>query len=94
MIKVGIIFGLAMASVTSANAADWGGKEVQASTTVALETFLASKGSAAYLSVSAITNEVSAQKNSSKVKITYVDGAVKKTQGYFCHTHDTDIDCH
>lgn len=73
---------------------DWGGKEVQTATEVAMNTFLEKKGKSAYLSISEISNVVSSQKNSVKVKIAYSDEGKEKSQGYFCHLHDVEIDCH
>ncbi len=89
------ILGLVLASLVSvsAMAADWGGRELQESGNAAMKAFQETKGASAFLSVSAIATTVRPQKNAANVVITYKDGTADKTQKFFCHTHDTEIEC-
>jgi len=85
------LFGLVS---VSAVAADWGGKELQESTNYALASFEKTKGKSTFLTVYNVTAVVRAQKNAVTVEIGYKDGKEAKSQRYFCHQHDTEIDCH
>lgn len=87
------LLALGLVSV-SAMAADWGGKELQESGNAAMKSFQEKKGESFFLTVSGVTTTVRPQKNAANVVITYKDGTAEKTQKYFCHVHDTDIDCH
>lgn len=73
---------------------DWGGKEVQTSAEAAMTAFIEKRGKAAYLTVSNISVVITIQKNTTQVKITYMDGKDEKIQKFFCHLHEAEIDCH
>ncbi len=89
------LFGLvAMLSFSApVMAADWGGTELKASIDYAMDSFKDSSKSN-FLTVISAEGVIRPQKNAASIVITYVDGKDTKSKKYFCHTHDTEIDCH
>jgi hypothetical protein len=79
---------------THAMADLWGPEELLEASKAATETLKSKLGETAYLGIQGITIELNAQKVAAKAKVTYADQGQVKTVSYFCHTHDTLIDCH
>jgi hypothetical protein len=75
--------------------AAWGPKEILMVGQAATDTLKANMGETIYNGTTAVSVELSIQKNSAKANIVYEENGVKKTKAYFCHQHNvTQIDCH
>lgn len=89
-----VAFCFALAPFAARANAVWGGNEVRQAAGAALDHFREQKGSALYDAVAGVSVDVTSQGNAARAKVTYTEAGAKQTASYFCHTHDSAIDCH